>query len=77
MLSRRELLTFGAGTIAGAAGAGAWLRWRRSTGAGLVLPGPAAPATLAYGHGAMPPVDAGPLSLDSLTRPVAPGAVTM
>ncbi|MEO8449578.1 MAG: multicopper oxidase domain-containing protein [Gemmatimonadota bacterium] len=74
MLSRRDWLTFGAGAIAGAAGIGAWLSRRPSTAAmampatGPIIPG----STQAYGHGAMPPLDAGPLSLDSLTHPPAP-----
>lgn len=57
--------------MAGAAGTGLWRRLKPSQAASG-HPGPVTPSRLRYDHGAMPPAELGPLSLDPITRPPPP-----
>jgi FtsP/CotA-like multicopper oxidase with cupredoxin domain len=71
MASRRDFLMLGAGA---GLGAGAWwLSHRKPAVPRALAHRPAPPQVLdRYGHGNMPPAEAGPLSLDPLTRLPAP-----
>ena len=74
-VSRRDLLLLGAG-----AGAGAGLFWlarkpRPRVAAAMHNRAPAAATRERYGHGATPPMDAGPRALDRLTIPPQARAV--
>lgn len=67
-MDRRDWLIAGTGIAAGSAATAWWTR-RNSRKAGP-HPGPAvAPSRLRYDHGAMPPPELGPLSLDRVTIP--------
>lgn len=68
-ISRRDLLLFGTGLAAGAGALAWWRRPRPPSAAPLVGP---SPTQQRYGHGAMPPANMGPLSLDSVTIPPPP-----
>lgn len=68
-ITRRELILVAGGAVAGAGallGHRAWLDRSRLAVTGGVPPRPTAQR---YGHGAMPPTDLGPLSLDAATWP--------
>lgn len=65
-ITRRDLLVFGSGLTAGAG----YLAWsRRPATPGSRLAGPGGPSGSTYAHGAIPPLDLGPLSLDPVTIP--------
>ena len=70
-MRRRDWLIGGSGIAVGAVGTALWSR--------LVLPkktmppmAGATPSRQQYDHGAMPPIELGPLSLDQVTRPPSP-----
>ncbi len=71
-MKRRDWLVAGSGIAAGVAGTALWRRLGSSKPAlGHPMPA-AAPSRLRYYHGAVPPTELGPLSLDPVTRPPAP-----
>lgn len=75
VVGRREVLWFGTGLAAGAAGWSWWAGRSKPVVGGPRLIGPSA-NQLRYGHGAMPPASLGPLSLDGVTRLPSPGVAT-
>lgn len=68
-MKRRDWLTMGSGIAAGAAGMALWGHDAPKVPHQMAA---AAPSRLQYDHGAMPPTNLGPLSLDQVTRPPAP-----
>lgn len=69
-LTRRDLLLGTGGALAGAAAVIGRNRWLGRATSPSPSPRPA--VAQRYGHGAMPPTELGPLSLDLATRPPAP-----
>lgn len=70
-MKRRDWLVGGSGIAVGAAGMALWRHLGRPKEAQHLMPA-AAPSRLRYDHGAMPPPELGPLSLDQVTRPPSP-----